>query len=1240
MSLPSRLATVSASSDLPTAPLVRTLRSYSDSSKLSILLREKLKPLSLRLDAEVTASCPFIHGLAVGLANGQVVLYLPPCSQAVQAFDHQEIQAIVCIEEHLIVFTQSGYVEVDSETKEQPKVKSLPAGEVSAAVKGEVSAAVKKEVSASVKGLGETDVLVGFAGGEVEAYEEEYGELKRKLEYQGGSGYVSKLYAIAGESWFVATFRGSDTLCCMWRYGQLAPRYRFSRSYEAIVVPDILVPEQNNQIPMNVYQLIVEKHRIAFIDTQEKNPFDFSFLVDIGKGASLDIANPSSKQIYVYYRAKAEGKAAFLHEDFATVLGPMAKDWLGPMIKKYEKEEKLGGNVFMADIEFEYEETVPSEDSHYLFLISRSEIRTFFLGAMETTYTHADSHNYSELSDSQVLHKRFSALHNSQGVLIKPLLANRSYCFSPDLNYLYTYSQDNTDWQLIRIQDELVRHQSQESPVVVFSQFDHSVILVYKASVKVLSLLPDAKDGEEFECKLMETTGPVAPQLYYRAEKWLFVFKPGMEAKAVKLESSPRPIELKVDIKFDKISEVDESNCDFVVGFKGKICYLYWTDSNLRETASYDIEYSAIRCFGQGRYLLGVSERRFHLFKLPSLQPIMTFGMDNRINLDPYFPPTFSTFNIDPDHPAYLSLTYWDLSVGIPTQTLDLGLALIPSISKSLDFSDRVPQYFPCIGRLWRYPKSLNCDKENASLSFYGAEYLPAYCYSLSRLSQLLSDPKVAVTPQLARLVISPCNVSVLHLLVHLGQSKQLAQALAMGAKFLKSCYGTPIGLILNSKEHASELDPCLDELLDGLTALSSAQPTAFLVAIHTLEEDFCTLLKCNSAYLPSFLQTILVPLPAEYVRTRKMITSAKLPLCDLWKDLQPQSPKWRLEKLWPFFHTYSPDLLICPIAFSMELEPGKLLDVLKDIDATKGILSQDVISFLAKAKWREVDIPMKLLSFLYWALLVLICCRIYDYGNEAGIQQGILALNSTLLLIEAWQCLTGGLINYFTNWWNYADFLRFGFTYAWIVVDKRLWLNFVIVCLNAFIGLTSFEAFDKTRRLVRMILKVCAFTFYFVLIFIYSNLSFGVLCAVSDESSSLNFYESWTTAFEISMGGFDNTGLPTLRWFVFFAAAIVNMVWLLNLIVALLGTAYQTFYNDLAAEDVKAQFELTYQMESMVKCLVSVKDRKRFLQVYREKQPAANPRDEGVTVQTLREELEELKKDVKALLAREISTN
>ena len=56
-----------------------------------------------------------------------------------------------------------------------------------------------------------------------------------------------------------------------------------------------------------------------------------------------------------------------------------------------------------------------------------------------------------------------------------------------------------------------------------------------------------------------------------------------------------------------------------------------------------------------------------------------------------------------------------------------------------------------------------------------------------------------------------------------------------------------------------------------------------------------------------------------------------------------------------------------------MELKKNELLDVLKDVDSSKDILGQEVIKYLADAKWREISLAMKLWTFLYWALLVLV---------------------------------------------------------------------------------------------------------------------------------------------------------------------------------------------------------------------------------------------------------------------------
>jgi len=472
-----------------------------------------------------------------------------------------------------------------------------------------------------------------------------------------------------------------------------------------------------------------------------------------------------------------------------------------------------------------------------------------------------------------------------------------------------------------------------------------------------------------------------------------------------------------------------------------------------------------------------------------------------------------------------------------------------------------------------------------------------------------------------AKLVFYPAGINVLHLLVYLRQPESIQEAFAAGAKFLSSSIGTPISVCLQSKLNVLELKDCLDALLDRLTELSNTNPADFRIALHCLGDDFPRLLNSHSSNLPFFLETILVPLPPEFRYTQELCINGKLPLPGLWPDLKLDTSRVPKHKYRFWLETTSfPEYCVCPIPLKLDA----LLCALEKIKVSEGVLSKKAIVFIAKVKWRNTKRPLLVLAVLHWGLLVLIVCKVYDYGST-GAEIGMLVLlNLVLLGVSIWQAYTVGIMNFKSDVRTVIDIVRAVLTFVWAVTPKYQWFTLVTVALNSFVGLSTFKVFNETRVLVQMIFKVCTHTFYFVLLFLYSNLSFGVLLSVTDEEANLSFFESWKVAFELSMGGFDNSGVSALRWFVFFAACVVNVIWLLNLIVALLGTYYERFRTEVKSEDVKVQFELIYQFLSMQKPLPKWLKRRmsvaqpsaiRYLSVFAKKSEVGNPRKEPVTV-------------------------
>ena len=1190
--------------------LLLTLRSYCDSTVLSSLLQSKLNPSVLSLTSEVTAECALLRGYALGQANGQVSVFLPPCGKSVSVFEAEEIVALVSFDDFLLVFAGNRFAEMGLDSLEVEEPGTL-----------------EGTVTAAAPALGDNKVLIGFSEGLIWEYQEDGGSLQKSTTSYESLGSVSILEAGVGQNWFLACCFDGQEHFLVWRYGCSVPLYRLSRSYDVSVMPSAIDTE--TLIPDNSYKVVIEGSQVSLLAMKDKDTLEDSFVLNLQRDGTATVVE-MDKWEYICRRSRAEGKAVFRYEGSVVILG-FTESWLKAELAK---DAELRLNVLCVEIGFEYQTTGTSEDGLYQFLISYEQTQALFLGSVETTFTHAYSHNDSELSASSVLHRRFSALHNAFGDPVMDLDPQRNYRFSPELNYLCTWTQNNTDWQFICLEDKSIRHQSDEVPITLFSSFDETVVLLYRTSVLVLGMNYITK--ESVNCTV-EVSGLGDSRLFWKPEKWLFVFRP--DAKATKLDASPRLVQLSVERNFECLTDSDPSSMDFIAGYKDKTVYYSWTEENLTVKASSLCVYTDLKAFGKGQYCAATADRQCDILQLPTLDPLMTFRPHIQLGLSP-LSETFFTYSEVPGQ-SYLSLSYWNLALGIPVQSLDLGLALIPSLPQS-DRLDRYPQSLKVIEGLWRIP-SEDIGPVGKELVFLGAEYLPAYCTAVRRLSQLLTkEAPIPLSDLLTRLVISPCQVNILHLFVLQGEPDLISEAMALGAKFQKGYFGTPITICLNAEEKSSTRDECCDQLLDGLIALSDSNPMDFLIALHFMDTDFPLLLKCESAFLASFLQTILVPLPKEFIVKSPIGVGDILPLSDLWPDLKPHKPSWRLKQYFTGSAGIVPVLRVCPIPLSMELRKNELLDVLKDVDSSKDILGQEVITHLANAKWREISVAMKLWTVLYWALLVLVVERVYGYGEERSVQIGLLVLNTVLILIEIWQAATGDWMDYVSSPWNWADWVRFVLTYIWTFAAPSLALTFPTIFLNAFIGLTTFEAFSQTRFLVRMILKVCVHTVYFVLIFVYSNVTFGVLCAVTDDTAEMSFYESWTTGFEMSMGNFDNSGVSTLRWFVFFAACLVNMVWLLNLIVSLLGTAYEDFTTAVQAEDVKAQFERVYQLESMVKCLNNTQGSKSYLQVYSKKKPSCNPREEQVTLYSLRQEMQEqmkeLREGMKVLLARTAS--
>ena len=142
----------------------------------------------------------------------------------------------------------------------------------------------------------------------------------------------------------------------------------------------------------------------------------------------------------------------------------------------------------------------------------------------------------------------------------------------------------------------------------------------------------------------------------------------------------------------------------------------------------------------------------------------------------------------------------------------------------------------------------------------------------------------------------------------------------------------------------------------------------------------------------------------------------------------------------------------------------------------------------------------------LFIALLGFTETSLFDLPDVSSIfKLSLLVLfffvNSVLVTWEILQFKSNSS-EYFSDPMNRLYCLRIIFTSVWIVFDLfslyHLKFTWIVVFLNLLRGITVFRLFDDTRYYITLIIRALNDIKYFIIIFIYSTFSFGVLFLIS----------------------------------------------------------------------------------------------------------------------------------------------
>jgi hypothetical protein len=96
-----------------------------------------------------------------------------------------------------------------------------------------------------------------------------------------------------------------------------------------------------------------------------------------------------------------------------------------------------------------------------------------------------------------------------------------------------------------------------------------------------------------------------------------------------------------------------------------------------------------------------------------------------------------------------------------------------------------------------------------------------------------------------------------------------------------------------------------------------------------------------------------------------------------------------------------------------------------------------------------------------------------------------------------------------------------------------------------------------------------------------YSVFSFGICISILENHSTLGV--SWTSAFSLALGDFDTSAFGILEWCIFSVAALTNIIIMLNLLVSILGDAFEETQISVRENDLFLMLELVREYESMM---------------------------------------------------------
>jgi len=444
------------------------------------------------------------------------------------------------------------------------------------------------------------------------------------------------------------------------------------------------------------------------------------------------------------------------------------------------------------------------------------------------------------------------------------------------------------------------------------------------------------------------------------------------------------------------------------------------------------------------------------------------------------------------------------------------------------------------------------------------------------------------LNPLAARTLLSPYNVNSLHISAFYNYAERCKEYLEMRVPFLKGTFGSPLTVSLERRTIK-----CTDEFLKYLIDLAQrVKGDAEWPTFVCINDDIPALLASSSDLLQSFFSA-LMQTPSSPPLPQFITPTSSLPIVQFSETRLinlPDFDKCVVGKMG------SELVRFCIGLIRWNTAPGsskslELLDALQECE-DKTVLTSPYATALIEQKWAYFYPVTLLFTIMYTMLLAALVMILFNDWDRFQLAVVFICLNGFFMLYEIAQALASSW-TYWVDPWNYLDMFRglLGFFWGSLVLcdqelaclgaDNQRNTRLLLAILCFLRGFTYFRSFRMTRLFVYMTMAVVKEMYSFLIIMAYSVFAFGILISILLGHATLGV--SWTAAFSLVLGDFDSSAFGFVEWCVFSCAAITNIIIMLNLLVSILGDAYEKTQMSVRENDLFLMLGLVSEYESLM---------------------------------------------------------